>query len=70
MSEKEHKDNRLDELINDGFKAESEKHLYSKKSATSKWQYLRPILFTILLTVSLLTLFGNLHSVVAYFLNH
>ncbi|GAK31180.1 hypothetical protein WOSG25_080120 [Weissella oryzae SG25] len=70
MPDQEDKDNRLDKLIKDGFKAESQKHLYTKKSAASKWQYLRPSLFLILLIVTLIALFTKLQDVIAYFLNH
>lgn len=64
------KNEQLDKNIQEGFASEKERHIYGKKPKTSKWQYLRPALFIVILSVTLTALFINIHAAISYFLSH
>ena len=59
---------RLNELIDQKFDEEKERHEYGKKPKTPLGQYAQPAMFGIILVVTLWVLFSQIYSIVKYFL--
>jgi hypothetical protein len=70
LKNNEHKQNQLIDAIGRGFKDEKSKYKEATEVRSPLIQYLRPVLFTVILSVTLIALMINIYTAVMYFLGH
>lgn len=63
------KKNLLANIITQKFNEEQNRHKYGKKQPIPKMQYIRPIFFAIILSVTLAALVSKIFEVIKYFIN-
>lgn len=63
------KKNLLANIITQKFNEEQSRHNYGDKQPVPKMQYIRPILFTIIISVTLAALLSKIFEVIKYFIN-
>lgn len=61
---------KLNDLINQKFDEEKKRHTYGKKPKTPLGQYVRPVLFGLILLVTLWVLFSQIFGIAQYFFGH
>lgn len=61
---------RLNELIDEKFDEEKQRHTYGKKPKTPLGRYAQPAMFGVILIVTLWVLFSQIYDIVQYLLGH
>jgi hypothetical protein len=61
---------KLNDLIDEKFEEEKKRRTYGKKPKTPAGQYVRPVLFGVILIATLWALFSQIYAIAQYFLGH